>query len=112
MCPIDPTLPQASYSTKKSGILAKSRSALKCLGPETFITTPHASVRAAVSDWSIKRWKTSWKGRTNCLITTENVEWASPRFTLQLLCLKRLNKVLQVLAGQFNLQNHRNTIGR
>ena len=42
------------------------------------------------------------------LRTKESVEWASPRFTQRLVCLKSL----QVLTGHSNLQKHRNTIGR
>ena len=46
--------------------------------------------------------------------TKENVEWASPRFSQRLLCLKRSrpNEVLQVLTGHCNLQKYRNTSAR
>ena len=45
---------------EKADILAKSGSALNCLGPEPFISIPCASCRAAIKDWSVKRCKTSW----------------------------------------------------
>ena len=98
---------------EKADILAKSGSALNCLGPELFISIPYASCRAAIKDWSVKRWRTSWIERKDCLRTKENVEWASPKFTQRLLRLKRprLNETLQVLTGHCNLQKHRSTMG-
>ena len=95
---------------KKADILAKSGSALNCLGPESFIPIPYASCRAAIKDWSVKRWRTSWIERKGCLRTKEYVKWASPgQLTQQLLSLKRprLNKVLQVLTGHCNLHKFR-----
>ena len=98
---------------EKADILAKSGSALNCLGPEPFISIPLASCRAAIKDWSVKRWKTSWIERKDCLRTKENVGWASPQLTHRLLRLKRprINEVLQVLTGHCNLQKHRRTMG-
>ena len=61
---------------EKADILAKAGSALNCLGPEPFISIPYASCRAAIKDWSVKRWLTSWIERKDCLRTKENVEWA------------------------------------
>ena len=95
------------YSNEKADILDKSGSAHNCLGFEPFIRTPYVDVRAAVSDWSNKRWKPSWAERKDCLKRKENEEWASPRFTQRLLCLESL----QVLTCHSNLQKHRNTIG-
>ena len=94
-------------------ILAKSGSALNCSGPEPFISIPYASCRAAIKDWSVKIWKTSWIERKDCLRTKENVGWASPQLTQRLLRLKRprINEVLQVLTGHCNLQKHRCTVG-
>ena len=63
---------------KKADILAKSGSALNCLGHEPFISIPNASCRAAIKGWSVKRWKISWIERKDCLRTKENVEWTSP----------------------------------
>ena len=98
---------------EKADILAKSGSALNCLGLEPFISIPYASCRAAIKDWSIKRWRTSWIERKDCLRTKEYVEWASSQLTQRLLSLKRprLNEVLQVLTGHCNLDKHRKTIG-
>ena len=98
---------------EKADILAKSGSALNCSGPEPFIFIPYASCRAAIKDWSVKRWKTSWIERKDCLRTKENVGWASPQLTQRLLRLKRprINEVLQVLTGHCNLQKHRCTMG-
>ena len=42
---------------KKADILTKSGSALNCLGLEPFISIPFGSCRAAIKDWSVKRWK-------------------------------------------------------
>ena len=67
---------------KKADILAKSASALNCLGTEPFISIPYASCRAAIKDWSVKRWKTSWVERNDCLCSKENDEWASPHLWL------------------------------
>ena len=58
---------------EKADILAKSRSALNCSGPEPFVSVPYASCRAAIKEWGVKRWKTSWIERTDCLRTIENV---------------------------------------
>ena len=58
---------------EKADISTKSGSALNCLGPEPFIFIPYASCRAAIMDWSVKRWKTSWIERKDCLRTKENV---------------------------------------
>ena len=44
---------------EKADILAKSGSALNYSGPEPFIFIPYASCRAAIKDWSVRRWKTS-----------------------------------------------------
>ena len=98
---------------EKADILAKSGSALNCSGPEPFISIPYASCRAAIKDWSVKRWRTSWIERKDCLRTKENVGWASPQLTQRLLRLKRprINEVLQVLTGHCNLQKHRCTMG-
>ena len=63
---------------EKADILAKSESALNCSGPEPFISIPYVSCRAAIKDWSVKRWKTSRIERKDCLRTNENVGWASP----------------------------------
>ena len=54
---------------EKADILAKSGSALNCLGLEPFISIPYASCRVAIKDWSVKRWKTSWIERKDCLRT-------------------------------------------
>ena len=83
------------YSNEKADILAKSGSALNCLEPEPFISIPYATCRAAIKDWSVKRWKTFWIERNDCLRIKENVEWASPQLTQRLLRLKRprLNEV-------------------
>ena len=93
---------------EKADILTKSGSALNCSGPELFISIPYASCRAAIKDWSVKRWKTSWIERKDCLRIKENVEWASPQLTQRLLRLKRLRlkETLQVLTGHSNLQKH------
>ena len=101
------------HGNEKADILAKSGSALNCSGPEPFISIPYASCRAAIKDWSVKRWKTSWIERKYCLRTKENVGWASPQLNRRLLRLKRprINEVLQVLTGHCNLQKHRCTIG-
>ena len=66
-----------------------------------------------MKDWSVKKWKTSWIERKECLRTKKNVEWASPRLTQRLLKLKRprLNETLLVLTGHCNLQKHRSTMG-
>ena len=100
-------------SNEKADILAKLGSALNCSGPEPFLSIPYASYRAAIKDWSVKRWKTSWIKRKDCLRTKENVGWASPQLTQRLLRFKRprINKVLQVLTGHCNLQKHRCTVG-
>ena len=66
---------------EKADTLAKSGSALNCSGPEPFISMSYASCRAAIKDWSVKRWKTSWIERKDCLRTKENVGWASPQLT-------------------------------
>ena len=97
---------------EKADILAKSGSALNCLGPEPFISIPYASCRAAIKDWSVKRWKTSWIERKDCLRSKENVGWASPQLTQRLLRLKRprINEGLQVLTRHCNLQKHRCTM--
>ena len=52
---------------EKADILAKSESALNFLGPEPFLPIPYASCRAAIKDWSVKRLKTSWIERKDCL---------------------------------------------
>ena len=97
---------------KKADILAKSESTLNCLGPESFISISYASCRAAIKDWSVKRWRTSWIERKDCLRTKENVGWALPQLTQELLRFKRfrINEVLQVLTGHCNLQKHRCTM--
>ena len=66
----------ASKVLRRQDILAKSGSALNCLGPEPFISIPYARSRAAIKDWSVKRWKTPWIERKDCLRTKETVEWA------------------------------------
>ena len=43
------------YSNKKADVSAKSGLAHKCLRFEPFVPIPYADVRAAVSDWSVKR---------------------------------------------------------
>ena len=93
--------------------MAKSGPALNCLGPEPFISIPYASCRAAMKDWSVKRWKTYWIERNDCLRTKENEEWTSPQLAQRLLRLirPRLNEVLQVLTGHCNLQKHKSTMG-
>ena len=98
---------------EKADILAKSGSALNCSGPKPFISIPYAGCRAAIKDSSVKKWKTSWIERKDCLRTKENVEWASPQLTQRLLRLKRprVNEVLQVFTGYCNLQKHRCTMG-
>ena len=98
---------------EKADILAKSRSALHCSGPEPFISIPYASCCAAIKDWSVKRWKTSWIEQKDCLRTKENVGRASFQLTQRLLRLKRprINEVLQVVTGHCNLQKHRCTMG-
>ena len=63
---------------EKANILAKLGSALKCLGPEPFISIPYASCRVVMKDWSINRWKTSWIERKDCLRTKQNVKWLRP----------------------------------
>ena len=92
---------------ERADILAKSGSALNCSGPEPFISIPYASCRAAIKDWSVKRWKTSWIERKDCLRTKENVGWTSPQLTQRLLRLKRprINEVLQVLSGPATYRN-------
>ena len=102
------------HGNEKADTLAKSGSAFNCFGPEPFVPIPYASCRAAIKDWSVERWKTSWIERKDCLSTKENVEWASPQLTRRLLSLNRsrLNEVLQVLTGHCNLQKHRKTTGR
>ena len=45
---------------EKADTFANSGSALNCSGPEPFISIPYASCRAAIKDWSVERWKTSW----------------------------------------------------
>ena len=101
------------HGNEKADILAKPRSALNCLGPEPFIPIPYASCCAAVKEWSVKRRKTSRIERKGCQRTKENVEWAPPFLTHRLLSLKRprLNEVLQIITGHWNLQKHRKTIG-
>ena len=98
---------------EKADILAKSGSALNCSGAEPFISIPYASCRAAIKDRSVKRWKTSWIERKDCVRTKENGGWALPQLTQRLLRLKRprINEVLQVLTGHCNLQKHRCTVG-
>ena len=66
---------------EKADILAKAGSAVNCLGPEPFISKLSASCRAAIKNWSVKRWRTSWIERKDCLRTKENVEWTSPQLT-------------------------------
>ena len=102
------------HGNEKADTLAKSGSAFNCFGPEPFVPIPYASCCAAIKDWSVERWKTSWIERKDCLSTKENVEWASPQLTRRLLSLNRsrLNEVLQVLTGHCNLQKHRKTTGR
>ena len=97
---------------KKADILAKSGSALNCLGPDPFISIPYVSCRAAIKNLSVKRWKTSWIERKGCLSTKKNVERASPQLTQRLLRLKRprLNEMLQVLTGHCNSQKHSSTM--
>ena len=101
--------------SEKADILAKSGSALNCLGPEPFILIPYASCLVAIRDWSVKRRKRSWiERKKQCSRTKENVErWASPQLTERLLRLKRhrLNETLQVLTGHCNLQKHWSTMG-
>ena len=101
------------HGNEKADTLAKSGSALNCFGPELFIPIPYASCCAAVKEWSVERWKTSWIERKDCQRTKENVEWAPPFLTHRLLSLKRprSNEVLQVITGHCNLQKHRKTIG-
>ena len=98
---------------EKADILAKSGSAINCSGPEPFISIPYASCRAAIKDWSVKRWKTSWIEQKDCLRIKENVGWASPQLTQRRLRLKRprINEVLQILTCHCNLQKHRCTMG-
>ena len=98
---------------EKADIFAESRSTLNCSGPEPFIFISYASCRAAIKNWSVKRWKTSWIERKDCLKTKENVGWASSQLTQRLLRLKRprINEVSQVLTGHCNLQKHRCTMG-
>ena len=98
---------------EKADILAKSGSALNCLGPKPFLSIPYASCRAATKDWSVKRWKTFWIKRKDCLRTKENKGWVLSQITQRLLRLKRprTNEVLQVLTGHCNLQKHRSTMG-
>ena len=52
----------------KAEILAKSGSALNCSGPEPFISIPYASCRAAIKDWTVKRWKTLLENKTKCRV--------------------------------------------
>ena len=93
---------------EKADILAKSGSALHCSGPELFISIPYASCRAAIKDWSVKRWKTSWTKQKDCLRTKENVGWASPQLTQRLLRLKRPSKMKCCKSSQVTA-THKNT---
>ena len=58
---------------EKADILAKAGSALNCLGLEPFISIPYASCCAAIKDWSVKRWRTSWIERKDCLRTKKKM---------------------------------------
>ena len=48
------------HGNEKADTLAKSGSAFNCFGPELFVPIPYASCRAAIKDWRVERWKTSW----------------------------------------------------
>ena len=74
---------------EKADILAKSRSALNCLGPKPFISTPYASCRAAIKYWSVKKMENILDRMKELLRTKENVGWASPQLTQQISRLKR-----------------------
>ena len=94
--------------------LAKTGSTLNSHGPEPFAPVPYASCTSEIRDWCLKRWKSSWLNKKDCLRTRRNVGWASPRLSQRLLSLKRpyLNQVMQVLTGHCNLQRHKKTTGR
>ena len=55
-----------------------------------------------------------WNERKDCLRMKESVGWTCSRLTIRLLNLKRpqLNRVVQVLSGHCNLQQHKKTTGR
>ena len=67
-----------------------------------------------VTDWYTRRWKYMWNERQDCLRMKESIGWTSSRLTIHLLNLKRpqLNRVVQVLTGNCNLQQHKKTTGR
>ena len=67
---------------EKADILAKSGSALNCLGPEPFIPISYASSRAAIKDWSVKGRRTSRIERKDCLRTKKYVEYNVPSKSL------------------------------
>ena len=83
-------------------------------GSELFISVPYASCVSTVKDWSTARWKSTWNKRKDCLRLKDSVGWTSSRLTIRLLNLKRpqLNRVVQVLTGHCNLQQHKKTTDR
>ena len=94
--------------------VAKSESKSEMHGPELFITVAHTSCVSTVKDWSTNRWKSMWNKRKDCLKMKESVGWTSSRLTIRLFYLKRpqLNRAVQVLTGNCNLQRHEKTTGR
>ena len=54
-----------------------------------------------------------WNERNDCLRMTESVDWTFLRLTIRLLNLNRpqLNRMVQVLTGHCNLQQHKKTTG-
>ena len=102
------------HGNEVADYVAKSGSKSKMRGPEPFITVPYASCVSTVKDWSTDRSKSMWNERKDCLRMKEAVGWTSSRLTIRLLNLKRphLNRVVQVLTGQCNLQRHKKTTGR
>ena len=96
------------HGNEKADTLAKSGSAFNCFGPEPFVPIPYASCHAAIKDWSVERWKTSWIERKDCLSTKENVEWASPQLTRRLLSLNR-SRLNEVFKSSLVTATYRNT---
>ena len=102
------------HGNEVADYLAKSGSKSEMYGPEPFITVPHASCVSTVKDWSTNKWKSTWNKQKDCLRMKESVDWTSSRLTIRLLSFKRpkLNRVVQVLTGHYNLQRHKKTTGR
>ena len=99
------------HGNEVADYVAKSGFKSKIHGSESFNTVPYASYVTTVKDWFTDRWKSMCNERKDCLRMKESIGRTSSRLTIRLLNLKRpqLNRVVQVLTGHCDPEQHKKT---